>query len=122
MQIRRNKKPKKQMLPTEDQFLRFKPKRIDIEWEKNPDELVEINIPKFQSSVGKSLCRVIKKDQNFTGHMDKIGSLVWVNCDGINTVKDILKLVKIKYPKEKNIDQRLFLFIQQLGNLNYLTY
>lgn len=119
---RRNKKPKKQLLPTKEQFLRFIPKRIEIEWKEKPDGIVEIKIPKFQSNIGKSFCRVIRKDQSFMGNMDKIGSLVWINCDGIKTVADILKIVKKKYPKEENIDQRLILFLQQMGNLNYLTY
>lgn len=122
MQIKKNKKPKKRMLPTVEQFLRFKPKRIDIKWKINSDGLVKIKIPKFQSNLGKYFCSVIRKDQNFTANMDKIGSIVWVNCDGIKTVEDILKIVKKKYPKEENIDQRLFLFIQQLENLKYLTY
>lgn len=110
------------MLPTVEQFIQFKPKRIDIEWKINSDGLVKIKIPKFQSNLGKSFCSVIKKDQNFTANMDKIGSIVWINCDGIKTVEDILRIVKKKYPKEENIDQRLFLFIQQLENLKYLTY
>ena len=122
MQIRRSKKTKKNLLPTVNQFLRYKPKRIEIEWKKNSNELVEIKIPKFQSTLGKSFCNVIKKDQNFTGHLDKIGSIVWANCDGVKTVEDILKIVKKKFPKEEKIDQRLFLFIQQLINLNYLEY
>ena len=122
MQTRRSKKTKKNPLPTVDQFLRYKPKRINSEWEKNFKGLVEIKIPKFQSRLGKSFCNVIKKDQNFIAHMDKIGSIVWANCDGVKTVEDILKIVKKKFPKEENIDQRLFLFIQQLGNLNYLNF
>jgi hypothetical protein len=122
LSIGRNKKRSKPQLPTVEQFLRFKPKRIDIEWKENTDGIVEINIPKFQSNLGKSFCRVLRKNQSFTGHMDKIGSLVWINCDGVNTVADILKVVKKRYPTEKNIDQRLFLFIQQMGNLNYLRY
>jgi len=54
--------------------------------------------------------------------MDKLGSLVWKNCDGRKTVKDILNLLEKEFPDEKNIDQRLFLFIQQMGSLNYIIY
>ena len=33
--------------------------------------------------------------------MDKLGSLVWKNCDGKNAVKDILELLKKEFPKEE---------------------
>jgi hypothetical protein len=52
--------------------------------------------------------------------MDKLGSIVWKHCDGKNTLKDILKVLDKEFPKEKNIDQRLFLFIQQMIGLNYI--
>jgi hypothetical protein len=58
----------------------------------------------------------------FTANLDKLGSLTWAACDGTKTVKEILESVKKEFPAETNIDQRLFLFIQQLQALNYLTY
>jgi hypothetical protein len=119
--INQNKKAKKR-LPTVDEFLQFRPKRINVEWSLNSEGFVEIKVPKFKTNFGKSFCRVIKRDQHITANMDKIGSLVWQNCDGLNTVEDILKIVKKKFPKEENIDQRLFLFLQQMQSLNYLDF
>ena len=113
----KNKKP---LLPTEEEFLRYTPRRVDLEWKVNSEGLVEIKILKFKSNFGKSFCRVIKKDNHFMGNMDKLGSVVWQNCDGVNTVKDVLEIVKKEFPDEKNIDQRLFLFIQQMYSLRYL--
>jgi hypothetical protein len=113
---------KKIRLPTVKEFLKFRPKRIDVEWNLNSEGLVEMKIPKFKTNFGKSFCRVIKKDQHFTANMDKLGSLVWQHCDGANTVEDILKIVKKKFPKEVNIDQRLFLFLQQMQSLNYMDF
>lgn len=118
-----NKKKKQQnRQPTIEEFLQFRPRRLDFEWSKNDDGFVEINVPKFKSNFGKSFCKIIKKDENFVAKMDKIGTVVWENIDGKKTVEDILKILKKKYPKEKEIDQRLFLFIQQMGSLNYLEY
>ena len=65
---------------------------------------------------------MLKRENVFTAHFDKLGSLVWSHCDGRNTVKDILDAVTKAFPDEKNIDQRLFLFIQQIGALNYIRY
>ena len=114
----KNKKP---LIPTEVEFLKYTPKRVDLEWKVNSEGLVEIKIPKFKSNFGKSFCHVIKKEDYFIGNMDKLGSVVWQNCNGVNTVKDVLEIVKKEFPDENNINQRLFLFIQQLHNLRYIA-
>ena len=101
-------------------MLRFRPKRLDFEWSTDEEGLVEIKVPKFNSNFGKSFCKVIKKDNTFNAKMDKIGSLVWQNCDGKKSVGDILKILKKEFPKEVNIDNRLFVFLQQMHSLNYL--
>ena len=117
----RNKKQKYRP-PTEDEFLRYVPKRAGLEWSTNEDGLVEIKTPKFTSNFGKSFCKIIKKDNTFTAKMDKIGSIVWKNCDGKKTVKDILKILKKELPKEENIDQRLYLYLQQMSSLQYIIF
>lgn len=107
---------------TVDEFLQFQPKRLDFEWFTDEEELVRIRVPKFKSKLGKSFCKFIQKENIFTANLDKLGSLVWTNCDGRNTVKQILEILKKEFPKEENIDQRLFLFLQQMRNLNYINY
>ena len=119
MQVIKKGKNKKSLIPTEKEFLKFMPKRIDLDWKIN-NGLVEIKILKFKSNFGKSFCRIIKKDNYFIGNMDKIGSIVWQNCNGVNTVNKILQILQKEFPDEKNIDQRLFLFIRQLHSLKYL--
>jgi len=115
----KNKKSKPR-LPTIDEMLRFRPKRGDFEWSTNEEGLVEIKVPKFHSNFGKSFCNVIRKDNTFCAKMDKIGSIVWKNCDGKNSVKDILTILEKEFPKEENIDNRLFLFLQQMSGLHYI--
>ena len=112
----------KPRLPTVEEMLKYQPKRADFQWETNKDGLVQIKVPKFKSNIGISLCKLVKKDNIFIANMDKLGSIVWKNCDGKSTVKEILDLIKAEFPKEKNIDQRLFLFIQQMIGLNYIEY
>jgi len=118
----RKNKQKKYYLPTVDEFLRYAPIREKYEWDVNEKGLVSIKIPKFTSSFGKSFCKIIKKDDKFTANLDKIGSIVWKNCDGKKTIQDILEILKKEFPKENEIDQRLFLFLQQMKALNYLKY
>ena len=116
------RKKNKQRQPTADEFLQFIPKRNDFEWSTNAEGLVEIKVPKFKSNFGKSFCRIIRKEGMFTANMDKLGSLAWKNCDGKKTVKQILEILKKEFPKEENIDQRLFLFLQQMNGLNYIDF
>jgi hypothetical protein len=117
----KNNKDKGHSLPTEEEFLEYVPRRVDFEWKVNSEGLVEVKAPKFKSRFGKSFCRILRKDNYFTGNFDKLGSFIWQKCDGVNTVKDILGLVKKEFPDEKNIDQRLFLFLQQMENLCYMA-
>ena len=100
----------KYQIPTVEEFLRFRPKRLDFNWSINEEGLVELIVPKFKSKIGKSLCTWIKKENFFIAKMDKIGSIVWANSDGSKTVEQILHVLKKEFPNELNIDQRLFLF------------
>lgn len=107
-------------VPTVEDFLKFIPKRSNFEWYTNDKNLVSIKVPKFTSNIGKSFCKLIKKDNIFIANLDNLGSMVWNNCDGKKSVKEILEIIEKEFPKEKNIDQRLFLFLQQMNSLNYI--
>jgi hypothetical protein len=48
--------------------------------------------------------------------------MIWNQCDGTTLVKEILAVITKEFPDEKNLDQRLFLFLQQLRALSYITY
>ena len=113
-------KKQKHRPPTVEEMLQFKPKRLDFEWTTNEEGLVQIKVPKFSSNLGKSFCRIIKKDNSFSANMDKIGSVVWKNCNGRNSVKEILDILKKEFPGEEDIDNRLFLFLQQMHSLRYI--
>jgi len=120
--IKNKEKQEKHRLPTVEEFLQYRPRRLDFEWSTNAEGHVEMTVPKFKGNLGKSFCKVIRKENIFTANMDRLGSLVWKNCDGERTVGQILEIVKKEFPEEKNTDQRLFSFIQQMGSLNYIDY
>ena len=121
MPRKKNKQPKPR-LPTVDEFLEFIPRRLDFEWETKEDGLVTMKVPKFTSNLGKSFCKVLRKDDTFVANLDKLGSIVWKNSDGVNTVRQILEILKTEFPDAKNIDQRLFLYLIQMKNLGYIYY
>jgi len=122
LRIKNKEKQEKYRLPTVEKFLQYRPRRLGFEWSTNAEGLVEMTVPKFKGNLGKSFCKVIRKENMFTANMDRLGSIVWKNCDGERTVGQILEIVKKEFPEEKNMDQRLFSFIQQMGSLNYIDY
>lgn len=81
-----------------------------------------VSVPKFTSKTGAKFVKLLHKENKIEANLDALGSFVWVTIDGQLTVKDVLGRVKEKFPAEENIDQRLFLFLQQLKALHYLTY
>ena len=113
---------KSKRLPTTEEFFQFLPKRLEFEWSKNKEGIVTIKVPKFTSKLGISFCKTIKKDNAFSANLDKLGSLVWIQCNGKNTVKDILNSIQKEFPKENNLNERLFLFLSQLKTLKYIDY
>ena len=115
-----NKKIKK--LPTTEEFNKFIPVRLDFNWSINKKGFVVIEVPKFTSKIGKSFCKLIKKNNTFSANLDKMGTIVWKNCDGKHSVKNLLDFLKKEFPNEENIDQRLYLFLQQMKNLNYIIF
>jgi len=54
--------------------------------------------------------------------MDMLGSFIWQRCDGKRSVEEILNELKEGFPNEKNIDQRLFYFLVQMRQLEYLYF
>jgi hypothetical protein len=115
-------KKDKQQLPTVEEFLGYKPRRLDFKWETTKEGLVRIIVPKFKSKLGKKFCKILKKDSTFGAEFDKLGSVVWKNCNGTNTVKEILDIVSCDFPDEDDLDQRLFLFLQQMKGLGYIDF
>ena len=108
--------------PTVEEFLRFIPKRHNYPWSSDEKGIVHITVPKFQSRLGTQFCRLIRKNNEFQADMDIIGSFVWQRCDGKTTTKKILKDLEKEFPNEKNIDQRLFVFLTQMRQLDYLSF
>lgn len=109
-------------MPTVDEFLRYVPKRLDFEWTTGDDGLVNIKVHKFTGKLGKSFVKALRRENFFIQQPNKLGSLVWKECDGTKTVKDILEILTKEFPNEKDIDQRLFLFLYNLRQLGYITY
>jgi hypothetical protein len=77
-------------------------------------DLVVVQIPRFRSRWMGWLQRRLKKPY-FQLHLDKIGSSVWLACDGESTVSDIGKRLKERFGDDiEPLWDRLALFIRQM--------
>ena len=104
-----------------EEFLKLKPKRKDFEWFEEEGK-VKIKVPKFKSRIGEKFCKLLGRENTFTANLDEKGSLIWKLCDGNHTVEDILKELEKEFPDEKDLDQRLFLYLYNLKRLEYNSY
>ncbi len=116
------RKKRSNPLPTVDEFLGYRPVRGEFPWRTGEDGRVSVTVPKFTSKAGVGFVKILRKENTFDANLDALGSFVWVMINGEMTVQEILEKVKEKFPGEQNIDQRLFLFLQQMRFLHYLTY
>jgi hypothetical protein len=77
-------------------------------------DLVVVQVPRFRSRWMGWFQRRLKKPC-FQLHLDKIGSSVWLACDGESTVGDIGKRLKDRFGEEiEPLWDRLALFIRQM--------
>ena len=78
------------------------------------DGLVVVQIPRFRSRWMGWFQRRLKKPC-YQLHLDKVGSTVWLACDGESTVGDIGKRLKDRFGEEiEPLWDRLALFIRQM--------
>jgi len=104
-----------------EEFLKLKPKRKDFEWLEEEGK-VKVKVPKFKSKIGKKFCKLLGRENVFTVNLDEKGSLIWKLCDGEHTVEEILRELEENFPDEKDLDQRLFLYLYNLRRLGYISY
>ncbi len=51
-------------LPTVDEFLLYRPKRLEFKWSTNTEGLVTLTVPKFTGKVGKSFWQCTKAGEH----------------------------------------------------------
>ena len=94
-------------------LLELRPVRL-IEHRMEGD-LVVVQIPRFRSRWMGWLQRRLKKPC-FQLHLDKIGSAVWLGCDGESTVAAIGKRLQERFGDEiEPLWDRLALFFRQMS-------
>jgi len=100
----------------------FRPKR-NREWLTNESERTTILLPKFGNHrVGRWLMSKIKQP-HYRLNLDDVGSFVWQQCDGKNTVEQIRKALLNHFgEKIEPADLRLHQFLKSLDRTKAITW
>jgi len=91
-----------------------------VEWIEESG-IIRLRVIKFKSRIGKALCKIFNRPNYFFVNLDEIGSFIWKNCDGKNSIADILEKLKEKYGEEKMME-RLYFFMNMLERGGYVRY
>jgi hypothetical protein len=106
---------------TQNELMACIPHRI-LEWDyQDNSELIYVKKPKFESDWAKKIFEPFFKTKFFKARLDKLGTVVWQNCDGKNTVKQIGEiLAKTFGPEIEPIYERLNEFIVNLHRHKFI--
>ncbi|MBN2426101.1 MAG: PqqD family protein [Calditrichaceae bacterium] len=87
-----------------------------FEWEEDKKTgRITILRPKFESAFCKKYLLPFFKNKFFKIKLDELGSIVWKNCDGKNSVEGIKAVTQKTFNQDiEKIDERLKKFILQL--------
>lgn len=91
------------------------PKRNEkVKWTKSKEGNLTLIINR-QSWIDRLFQKLFKTPKQTTLDLDKIGSFVWLQCDGKQNIRQIAKKLERKFPKEAApIYERLITFIRLL--------
>jgi hypothetical protein len=114
-----NKKTKESL---ELNLLELVPKK-NIEWIKTDEGLICLLKPKFQLPILQKHILPRLKHPYYKINLDKIGSLFWESCDGVNTVEEIAKHMKAALGDEvEPLFERITLFLQSLEKNKFIRF
>ncbi len=104
-----------------EQFFRLVPIR-HFEWKTEQEtQNVIILRPRYTSRLGKQFLLPFFKDPFFKIKLDKLGSIVWKNCDGEHTVGEIYNILLQEFKDEEDLEKRLLIFLRQLAREKFIT-
>ncbi|MDZ7263719.1 MAG: PqqD family protein [candidate division KSB1 bacterium] len=96
---------------------------VTVQSETVSDGSIVVLQPKFRHPLlVKYLLPKLKKPY-FRIALDRFGSFVWQQCNGSQTVKQIVKLFKENFPADAAMaDERVAIFMQRLQRLQLLEF
>ena len=91
------------------------------EFDVDDDGVVTVRMPRFQKEWMIHFFVPRWKSPFIKTTLDRVGSFVWMQCDGTQTVHDIAERMREEFGEDiEPVYDRLRLFFQQLGKREYI--
>lgn len=105
------------------EFLNTIPERL-ISWEKDSEKnLAVLFVPRFRKGLLKKWLQPRLKRPYIRVTLDEIGSMVWENCDGKKSVREIANILEGHFGERvKPAEERLKLFFNTLYRSQFVRY
>lgn len=99
------------------------PERL-VEWEKDSEKnLAVLHVPRFRKGLLKKWLQPRLKRPHIRVTLDEIGTVVWENCDGKRTVREISKILEDHFgDRVKPVEDRVKLFFTTLFKSDFVRY
>ena len=102
-------------------FLELTPHRR-CEFDVDAEQIVTVRIPRFRKAWMLHFFVPRRKSPYIHTTLDRVGSFVWMQCDGARTVEDIADRMREEFGEDiEPVYERLKLFFRQLGGREHLS-
>ena len=109
------------MKKNEENFLDIIPVKLHLDF-KRQDGKIHL-VFTHTSFLQKTLRWMTKKSNSSTLELSGLGSLVWENIDGENTIYDIINiLLETEEDRYESMQERVFIFIRILKNRKIIAF
>lgn len=94
--------------------------KFEFEVEQETNRVIILR-PKYLSKWTTKYIMPLLKQKHFRVKLDELGSLVWKNCDGKNSVEDLIRILQKELgDSEEQIYERLAKYILHLQKEKFL--
>lgn len=95
--------------------------RRKVEFDVDDEQIVTVKLPRFQKRWMLEHLVPRWKSPTINTRLDRIGSFMWLQCDGKRTVHEIAEHMREEFGEDiEPVYDRLKLFLQQLGRREYV--
>lgn len=102
---------------TRDDVMKSRPVRNTlIKWEKSENDEVSLVVPQKETLWVKTVSKLFMLPRSRVVVLDEVGSVVWVMCDGHNSIDTIVRALANKYKlTRKEAETSLLAYFRKLG-------
>ena len=109
---------------TKSDMLKARPVRNNlIEWSKADNDTISLVFPQKKTLWVKVVSKIFMLPKSRVVALDEVGSVVWIMCDGNNSIESIVKALCNKYKlTRKEAETSLLAYFRKLGKRGMIAF